>query len=74
MGFKLNCIGYEPELPIQTYKTRGNWKELDMIKRARNEARREGITIREEDGGYAQQGGTGGHLRPNGLAQNDQRP
>jgi alpha-beta hydrolase superfamily lysophospholipase len=48
MGFKLNCIGYEPELPIQTYQTKGNWKELDMIKRARNEARREGITIREE--------------------------
>lgn len=50
MGFKLNCIGYEPELPIQTYQTKGNWKELDLIKRARNEARREGITIREEQG------------------------
>lgn len=36
------------ELPIQTYNTHGNWKELDLIKRARNEARREGITIREE--------------------------
>lgn len=50
MGFKINCIGYEPELPIQTYNTLGNWKELDLIKRARNEARREGIVIREEDG------------------------
>ena len=49
MGFKVNCIGYEPELPIQTYQTKGNWKELDMIKRARNEARREGIVIREEE-------------------------
>ncbi|HHY84333.1 MAG TPA: alpha/beta fold hydrolase [Verrucomicrobia bacterium] len=48
MGFKVNCIGYEVELPIQTYNTQGNWKELDMIKRSRNEARREGITIREE--------------------------
>ena len=48
LGFKVNCIGYEAELPIQTYNTRGNWKELDMIKRARNEARREGIVIREE--------------------------
>jgi alpha-beta hydrolase superfamily lysophospholipase len=48
MGFKINCIGYEPMLPIQTYQTKGNWKELDMIKRARNEARREGIVIREE--------------------------
>lgn len=47
-GLKANCIGYEPELPIQTYNTQGNWKELDLIKRARNEARREGITIREE--------------------------
>jgi len=49
MNFKVNCIGYEVELPIQTYNTKGNWKELDMIKRSRNEARREGITIREED-------------------------
>lgn len=48
MGFKVNCIGPEPELPIQTYNTMGNWKELDMIKRARNEAKREGIVIREE--------------------------
>jgi lysylphosphatidylglycerol synthetase-like protein (DUF2156 family) len=46
-GFKANCIGYEPELPIQNYNTKGNWKDLDLIKRARNEARREGITIRE---------------------------
>ena len=50
MGFKVNCIGYEPLLPIQTYNTNGNWKDLDLIKRARNEARREGIMIREEDG------------------------
>ena len=48
LGFKVNCIGYEPEIAIQTYNTRGNWKELDLIKRARNEAKREGITIREE--------------------------
>ncbi|MBP9901281.1 MAG: DUF2156 domain-containing protein [Verrucomicrobiota bacterium] len=47
-GFKVNCIGSEPELPIQTYNTAGNWKELDLIKRGRNEARREGIVIREE--------------------------
>ncbi|HEU6447734.1 MAG TPA: alpha/beta fold hydrolase [Verrucomicrobiae bacterium] len=49
MGFKINCIGPESELPIQTYNTKGNWKELDLIKRARNEAKREGIQIREED-------------------------
>src|SRR5258705_225177 len=48
MGFKVNCIGYEPELAIQTYNTKGNWKELDLIKRGRNEAKREGIVIREE--------------------------
>lgn len=48
MRFKVNCIGPEPELPIQTYNTKGNWKELDMIKRARNEAKREGVVIREE--------------------------
>jgi lysylphosphatidylglycerol synthetase-like protein (DUF2156 family) len=50
MGFKVNCIGYEPELAIQSYNTKGNWKELDMIKRARNEAKREGIVIREVEG------------------------
>jgi lysylphosphatidylglycerol synthetase-like protein (DUF2156 family) len=48
MGFKANCVGYEPEIPIQTYNTKGDWKELDLIKRARNEAKREGIVIREE--------------------------
>lgn len=48
-GFKANCVGYEPELPVQTYNTEGNWKELDLIKRARNEARREIISIREVD-------------------------
>jgi lysylphosphatidylglycerol synthetase-like protein (DUF2156 family) len=47
MGFKANCIGYESELAVQTYKTQGDWKEFDLIKRARNEARREGLTIRE---------------------------
>ncbi|MDZ4289199.1 MAG: phosphatidylglycerol lysyltransferase domain-containing protein [Prosthecobacter sp.] len=47
MGFKANCIGYEPELPVQTYNTLGNWKEFDMIKRARNESKREGVEIRE---------------------------
>jgi lysylphosphatidylglycerol synthetase-like protein (DUF2156 family) len=50
MNFKVNCIGYEPEIPIQTYNTQGNWKELDLIKRARNEAKREGLLIREEEG------------------------
>jgi lysylphosphatidylglycerol synthetase-like protein (DUF2156 family) len=48
LKFKVNCIGCEAELPIQAYNTKGNWKELDMIKRARNEAKREGIVIREE--------------------------
>src|ERR1051326_3239592 len=47
-GFKVNCCGYEPEIAIQTYNTKGHWKELDLIKRARNEAKREGIVIREE--------------------------
>ncbi len=48
LGFKVNCIGSEPELPVQTYNTNGNWKELDLIKRGRNEAKREGILIRED--------------------------
>lgn len=49
MGFKANCVGYECLLPVQTYNTKGNWKELDLIKRGRNEAKREGVTIREEN-------------------------
>jgi alpha-beta hydrolase superfamily lysophospholipase len=49
LGFKVNCAGYESLVPVQTYNTQGNWKELDLVKRARNEARREGITIREVD-------------------------
>lgn len=51
LRFKVNCIGYESALPVQTYNTKGNWKELDLIKRARNEAKREGILIREEHAG-----------------------
>lgn len=47
LGFKVNCIGVEPSLPVQTYNTKGNWNELDLIKRARNEIKREGISIRE---------------------------
>jgi pimeloyl-ACP methyl ester carboxylesterase len=50
MGFKANCLGIEPVLPVQTYNTQGNWKELDLVKRARNEARRERLVIREESG------------------------
>ena len=74
LGFKINCIGYEPELPIQTYNTQGNWKELDLIKRARNEARREGIVIQEEDGGSLRQhrAGPGGHLRQMDQHQENQ--
>ena len=49
LGFKVNCIGYEPEIPIQTYNTQGNWKEMDLIKRARNEAKRERLVIQEEN-------------------------
>src|SRR5258706_15523137 len=48
LRFKVNCLGYEVELPVQTYNTKGNWKELDLVKRARNEAKREGLSIREE--------------------------
>jgi lysylphosphatidylglycerol synthetase-like protein (DUF2156 family) len=48
LGFKVNCVGVESELPVQTYNTKGNWKDLDLIRRARNEARREKMVIREE--------------------------
>jgi lysylphosphatidylglycerol synthetase-like protein (DUF2156 family) len=49
LGCKANCLGPELELPVQTYNTKGNWKDLDLIKRGRNEAKREGIVIREVD-------------------------
>lgn len=47
LGFKINCMGVEPEIKIQDYNTKGDWKELDMIRRARNEAKRNNITIEE---------------------------
>jgi alpha-beta hydrolase superfamily lysophospholipase len=50
LGFKVNCLGYEPVIDLQNYNTKGNWKDLDLIKRARNEARRENLVIREEQG------------------------
>ncbi len=49
LSFKVNTVGYEPVLPAQSYNTQGNWKELDLIKRARNEAKREGLVIKEVD-------------------------
>ena len=39
LGFKVDGVGYEPEIDIQSYNTQGNWKDLDLIKRARNEAK-----------------------------------
>jgi lysylphosphatidylglycerol synthetase-like protein (DUF2156 family) len=48
-GFKVNCIGFEPEIPLQEYNFQGNWKDLDVIKRARNEAKKGGLIVREEN-------------------------
>ncbi len=47
LGFKVNCVGYESEIPIQDYNTTGDWKELDLIRRARNEAKRNNVVITE---------------------------
>jgi phosphatidylglycerol lysyltransferase len=47
-SFKVNSLGYEPEMHIQTYNFKGNWKELDVIKRAKKEKEREGIEIKEQ--------------------------
>ena len=49
LGFKANVMGPDSILNVQTYNTLGNWKELDLIKRARNEMKREGLVVREED-------------------------
>lgn len=49
LGFRANCIGCESLLDIRNYNTQGDWKNLDLIKRARNEARKKEITIREID-------------------------
>ena len=46
-GFKVNCVGHEPILRVDEYNTKGNWKELDSIKRARNEVKRNNIRIEE---------------------------
>ncbi|MHC4392139.1 MAG: phosphatidylglycerol lysyltransferase domain-containing protein [Planctomycetota bacterium] len=49
IGFKANCLGYEPVLNMQTYDTNGNWRDLDVVRRARNEVRRRGLRIVEQD-------------------------
>jgi lysylphosphatidylglycerol synthetase-like protein (DUF2156 family) len=49
MVCKANCLWPEVELPVQSYNTRGDWKKLDLVKRGRNEAKREGVVIREVD-------------------------
>jgi len=49
LDFKVNCIGYEPEIPIQTYNTKGNWDELNYIRRARNMIKKNKIKIFESD-------------------------
>jgi lysylphosphatidylglycerol synthetase-like protein (DUF2156 family) len=54
-GYKINCLGYEPEIPLGKdsdgkwlYNLDGNWKELDVIKRAINEAKKNNIKILEK--------------------------
>ena len=47
MNFKANCVGYDPILSIQSYKTEGNWKELENIRRARNEIAKNNIVVKE---------------------------
>jgi len=37
LDFKINSIGYEPVLDVQNYNTKGDWKKLDAIRRARNQ-------------------------------------
>ena len=49
IGYMVNCLGIEAELAVQSYNTAGNWKELDLIKRARNEIKRKGVVIHEVD-------------------------
>lgn len=49
LKFKVNCFGLDNILPVQTYKTQGDWKEYDLAKRARNEVKREGLRIEEVD-------------------------
>jgi lysylphosphatidylglycerol synthetase-like protein (DUF2156 family) len=48
-GFKVNCLGYEPVIDIQNYNFDGNWKELHLLRRAKNEAKKHGIRIEEMD-------------------------
>lgn len=46
-GYKLNSVGYEPEIHIQEYPWEGGGK-FQISRRARNEAQREGVEIKEE--------------------------
>jgi len=47
MGFRCVSVGEEPLVPVQTYPLEGDWREHDLVRRACNEARREGLEIRE---------------------------
>lgn len=47
LNFKVNCVGYEPYLPIQEYNTRGDWNHFDLIRRAVNEVKRKNIRLKE---------------------------
>jgi lysylphosphatidylglycerol synthetase-like protein (DUF2156 family) len=44
-GYSVNHMGIETELPVQSYEVKGN--KMDLLKRAKNEILREGVSIRE---------------------------
>jgi lysylphosphatidylglycerol synthetase-like protein (DUF2156 family) len=46
-GYRVWCIGLEPEIPVQTYNTEANWNELRYIKEGLSRAQREGTIVRE---------------------------
>lgn len=47
MGFRCVSVGQEVLLPLRTYPLEGDWKGRDLVRRARNEARRASVSIEE---------------------------
>ncbi len=47
LGFRCVSVGEEPLVPLQTYPLDGDWRDHDLVRRARNEMRRQGVVIRE---------------------------
>ena len=55
IGYSVTWSGYEPILPVQSYPSKGDWKDYDLVRRAQNEAKRHKLTILEVVGNLDQE-------------------